>query len=234
MGGHHGYGGRVRKRAPVVRSLLYAAVMASLVSGCATPHYTALSRGYYALQAASAGASSVEIVGEGRYAYQFIITNPKDGSIWPNHPYALTTLNAFGARSVNLPFVADAKDVYQGVSDSQGRTAIFKLRYRLRDSRWDVRERIGKGDHGETFRLVGHDGKALGGFPYMLVLCSSPPIYHRGYSYPNGDTAYSASDGPVMAHLYVLDDDGEAEPEPCAAGRGEVKPEPPAPPPPKR
>jgi hypothetical protein len=179
-----------------VTMLMTLVAALTALSGCATQTYVALETGRLA---SSADAAKSLVVGEGRYAYQFTLIDPHTGKPWPNHPYALTT----GLHNhYHLPFVADPKNVYQGVSDGEGKTALFRLPVKISDRDWDLRERFGSGPNGETFRLKdASTGKPLADFPYLLMICSTPPQYHIGYSYPNGDTAYSASDKPERITL---------------------------------
>ena len=188
----------------IAGKVLWVFVLTTMQSGCATPH-TALTAGSMALDENPAA----ETVGSGRYAYQFVLTDPHTGTAWLRHSYALTTTKR---AHFDLPFVSDEKDVYQGVSDNAGRTVVFRLKVRLPDSAWDLRERFGTGPNGETFRLIDPKGKGLADAPYLLVICSTPLQYHRGYTYPNGDTAYAASIEPEEIKLFDngdIDDDDD-------------------------
>jgi hypothetical protein len=178
------------------RAALLLSTLLTTLSGCATQSYVALETGRLA---SSVDAAKSLVVGEGRYAYQFTLIDPHTAKPWPNHPYALTT----GPHNhYHLPFVADPKNVYQGVSDGEGKTTLFRLPVKISDRDWDLRERFGSGPNGETFRLTAAGtGKPLSDYPYLLMICSTPPKYHIGYSYPNGDTAYSASDKPERITL---------------------------------
>jgi hypothetical protein len=180
-----------------IRIQAFAVLMLAL-AGCTANTYSALETGRLA---SSADAEKSLVVGEGRYAYQFTLIDPHTNKPWPNRPYALTT----GRHNhYHLPFVADQKNVYQGISDAEGKTALFRLPVRISDKDWDLRERFGSGPNGETFKLkTSGSGKPLADYPYLLMICSTPPKYHIGFSYPNGDTAYSASDKPERITLSV-------------------------------
>jgi hypothetical protein len=210
--------------------LILLASLMPLLSGCHAT-YTALETGR--LASSTDGGNALVVIGQGRYAYRFTLIDPHTGKPWPNRPYALTT----GRHNhYHLPFVADEKNVYQGVSDAEGKTALFRLPVRIRDQDWDLRERFGSGPYGETFRLEDDStGKYLADFPYLLMICSTPPQYHLGYSYPNGDTAYSASAQPETVAIFIggsFDEDDLPkscdEPDDVQPGPNEVNPTAPA------
>ncbi|WP_043604458.1 hypothetical protein [Novosphingobium sp. Rr 2-17] len=183
------------------------AISASGLAGCEGTH-VARDAGAAALKTPTGGAA-VPVIGSGRYAYRFVLIDPHTGTPWPNHPYALTTTKH---THVRIPFVADEKNVYQGISDAMGSTVLFLMPYRLPDKAWDIGEQMGSGLNGETFRLTSPSGKPMANFPYLLVICTKPLQYHYGYSYPNGDTAYAASEHAAAVELYALissDDDGD-------------------------
>jgi hypothetical protein len=195
-----------------LQRLLWLALIAALspLGGCAAT-YSAMEAGRVAQQQ---GDPAVTIIGEGKYAYRFTLIDPGTNQPSPNKPYGLTT----GRNNpYHLPFVADEKNVYQGVSDADGKTAIFRLPVRISDGEWDLRERFGSGPFGETFRVTNAEsGKPLANFPYLLMICTTPPQYFRGLTYPNGDTAYSASAKPeTIELLYEGDFNDEDLPKSC-------------------
>jgi WG containing repeat len=151
--------------------------------------YTALSDGTVA--AASIVQSSQPAVGTGEFAYRFTLRDPHSGMPWPHRPYALSLSKA---QRHKLPFVADEKGVYQGTTDDEGRTGVFKLPFRIADQNWNFRERFGQGPFGETFRLVTpfHE-QPLVNTPYLITMCSKPVKNFRGYTDGDGNTAYTAS-----------------------------------------
>jgi len=174
-----------------------------------------------ALELGSAARADTEVIGSGDYAYRFVLLQPRTGKPAPDTDYALTTSRA---TDYKLPFVADEKKVFQGRTDSEGRTPVFRLPVRLPDNAFDLRERFGSGPYGETFHLTDHHDNDLFNMPYLVMTCTSPPRYFRGYTYPNGDTAYMASDGPINIQLLVLDDIDDPLPTRCddeSSGDGE-------------
>lgn len=52
-------------------------------------------------------------------------------------------------------------------------------------------------------------------------LSAVPPRFFRGYTYPNGDTAYTAGDSPINIQLRGLDAIDEPLPTSCEDGRSE-------------
>lgn len=165
-----------------------------------------------ALAAGAAAPAGGEVIGSGEYAYRFVLLHPRTGRPAADTDYALS---ASRATDYELPFVTDQKKVFQGRTDAEGRTPVFRLPVRLPDAAFDLRERFGSGPYGETFHLTDHNGNDLFNMPYALITCTTPPRFFRGYTYPNGDTAYTASDGPINVQLRVLDDIDEALPESC-------------------
>ena len=171
-----------------------------------------------ALAAGAAAPAGGEVIGSGAYAYRFVLRHPRTGKLAADTDFALS---ASRATDYDLPFVTDEKKVFQGRTDGEGRTPVFRLPVRMPDAAFDLRERFGSGPFGETFHLTDHNGNDLFNMPYVLVTCTSPPRFFRGYTYRNGDTAYTASDGPINIQLRVLDDIDEVLPKSCEDGRSE-------------
>ncbi len=171
-----------------------------------------------ALAAGAAAPSDSATIGSGEHAYRFTLLHPRTGKPTPHTDFALS---ASRTTDYELPFVADVKKVFQGRTDEEGRTPVFRLPVRLPDAAFDLRERFGSGPYGETFHLTDHNNNDLFNTPYLLIACTSPPRFFRGYTYPNGDTAYTASDGPINIQLRVLDDIDEVLPKSCEDGRSE-------------
>lgn len=171
-----------------------------------------------ALAAGAAAPAGGEVIGSGAYAYRFVLRHPRTGKLAADTDYALSTSRA---TDYELPFVTDEKKVFQGRTDGEGRTLVFRLPVRLPDAAFDLRERFGSGPYGETFHLTDHNDNDLFNAPYLLITCTNPPRFFRGYTYPNRDTAYTASDGPINIQLRVLDDIDEVPPKSCEDGRSE-------------
>ena len=171
-------------------------VLAVILSGCAG-NYTALEAGNEAITQNPAA----QIVGTGQYAYRFVVRDPHTGKPWPNRPYALTTT---GPRLYRLPFVPEEKNVYQGISDADGHTSVFRIADRLDDNIWDLRERFGSGPFGETFLFTGPTDQPLADAKYRLTVCSTPPRSHEGYTYPDGKTAYAATEKPEALDVSLV------------------------------
>jgi hypothetical protein len=197
---------------------LLDAVEAHLSASAVAPLPQADGDRWDALAAGSAAPAGGELIGSGAYAYRFVLLHPRTGRPAAHTDYALS---ASRATDYELPFVTDEKKVFQGRTDAEGRTPVFLLPVRLPDAAFDLRERFGRGPYGETFHLTDHNDNDLFNMPYALITCTSPPRFFRGYTYPNGDTAYTASDGPINVQLRVLDDIDEALPASCEDGRSE-------------
>ncbi len=165
-----------------------------------------------ALEAGSAAPTDTETIGTGDYAYRFVLLAPRTGKPAANTDFALS---ASKKTDYALPFVADEKKVYQGKTDEQGRTPVFRLPVRLPDNAFDLRERFGSGPYGETFHLTDHNDNDLFNMPYLLITCTNPPRTFKGYTYPNGDTVYTASDGPINIQLRTLSEITDPLPTSC-------------------
>jgi hypothetical protein len=169
--------------------------------------YTALNDG--TAVAASVVKSSQTAVGTGKFAYRFTLRDSHSGLPLPHRPYALSLSKA---ERHKLPFVADVKGVYQGMTDADGRTGIFKLPFRVADQHWNLRERFGQGPFGETFRLVTpYPEQPLVNTPYLITVCSNPVQNFRGYTDADGNTAYTASERAerLQIKMIFVFDDGE-------------------------
>ena len=197
---------------------LLDAVEAAFSAAEPAPATSAGEERWKALTAGTAAPSGTETIGSGDHAYRFTLLHPRTGKPAPDTDYALS---ASRATDYDLPFVADEKKVFQGRTDAEGRTPVFRLPVRLPDAAFDLRERFGSGPYGETFHLTDQHGNDLFNMPYALMTCTAPLRFFRGYTYPNGDTAYTASDGPINIQLRVLDAIDEPLPTGCEDGRSE-------------
>jgi hypothetical protein len=160
-----------------------AALAALFLSGC-TRTYQSLAYGR------AASEQTVERYGSGRYPYRFVLMNPSTNKPWPNHPFRLF------AKNLKLPSPQYEGAVYHGVTDANGMTPVFQMKYLLSDQAWVVIERVGEGRFGKSFimKSTGRNPAPIYGYPYALVVCSQPPIVHVGTSDAHGNTAYLAMD----------------------------------------
>lgn len=81
-----------------------------------------------ALAAGAAAPVGGEVIGSGEHAYRFTLLHPRTGKPAAHTDYALS---ASRATDYELPFVTDAKKVFQGRTDGEGRTPVFRLPVRL-------------------------------------------------------------------------------------------------------
>ncbi len=176
-----------------------------------------------ALAAGAAAPADTETIGAGEHAYRFILMDPRTAKPSPNTDFAFSTNRN---SNYDLPFVSDEKKVFQGRTDASGQTPVFRLPVRLPDSAFDLRERFGSGSYGDKFQLIDVIGNGLSNTPYLLAICSTPPREFRRYTYPDGTTAYTASEGPADVRVKVLDDIDQPTPTDCdkKAGQGEYPP----------
>lgn len=146
---------------------------------------------------------NARVIGSGPYRYRFVLRDTRTGARAENRPYALSNT------VVDLPFVTDAKDVYQGVTDAEGRTDVFALDAAA-PTGWFLRERVGEGPFGEQFRVVDeYTGEPVQNHPYAIVFCTQPPHRHESLTDADGYTAYAAA--PNVVDLVLLHDDGDAD-----------------------
>lgn len=139
-----------------------------------------------------------DIVGAGIYHYRLVLMDADTGNPAVQRPFALSN------SSVDLPFVLEEKDVYQGVTDEAGQTPVIALDVKVEASDWFLRERFGSGPYGEQFHMINDDyPEAVVGRPYTVVLCTEQPRYFSGYTDEHGYTAYTATQEPnVRMSLY--------------------------------
>lgn len=185
-----------RRKGDALKAFAYIclAVASMAAAGCATDR-DASTAGPVNLRPAGPAQ-----LGSGRYLYQFELRDAR-GKLETDKPFALSTQSKHGP---GLPFVADAKKVYQGVTDARGRTPVIALPFRVKPGDWRLRERIGEGPFGEDFRMTGPMGDhPLAGMDYVVVECSIPPRHHEGTTNAQGFTAYIASRQPEQLFLYV-------------------------------
>ncbi len=156
-----------------------------------------------------APADATPAIGSGPYRYQMTLRYGQ-GEAERRMPFALSLKEGL------LPFVAEEKAVWRGVTDDEGRTPVFALPNRITAKDVLFRPRLGDGPLGEQMQFVSEaDGHGLT-LHYRLVLCTSPPQQFSGLSDGDGVTAYAASTTPAHILAYALDDD------PHFVGRDEV------------
>lgn len=154
-------------------------------------------------------------VGSGPHRYQFVLRDTVSAAPAALRPFALSH-TAF-----DLPFVAAEKDVYQGITDAQGRTPVFAFEQAPPAQGWVLLERFGSGPNGERMRLQAGDGEGIGAMAYELVVCGKTPRLYRGVTTADGDTAYVATSAIVNLLLYI-DADSTAAGGDRSAGRIEA------------
>ncbi|MDY0955519.1 hypothetical protein SOM22_13155 [Stenotrophomonas rhizophila] len=154
-------------------------------------------------------------VGSGPHRYQFVLRDTVSAAPAAVRPFALSH-TAF-----DLPFVAAEKDVYQGITDAQGRTPVFAFEQAPPAQGWVLLERFGSGPNGERMRLQAGDGEGIGAMAYELVVCGKTPRLYRGVTTADGDTAYVATSAIVNLLLFI-DADSTAAGGDRSAGRIEA------------
>lgn len=154
-------------------------------------------------------------VGSGPHRYQFVLRDTVSAAPAALRPFALSH-TAF-----DLPFVAAEKDVYQGITDAQGRTPVFAFEQAPPAQGWVLLERFGSGPYGERMRLQAGDGEGVGAMAYELVVCGKTPRLYRGVTTADGDTAYTATSAIVNLLLFI-DADSTAAGGDKTAGRIEA------------
>jgi hypothetical protein len=141
------------------------------------------------------------VVGNGEYYYQFILVDTNKKPV-PNKLYALSTTGEKG--QYNLEFVKEEKDVFQGITDKNGKTAIFRTMTKIPLKNWFLRERVGSGIYGEQFQLTSTaDDTSISDYPYTIVACYKKPYSYSGTTDSNGYTAYAASGEEINLLLFT-------------------------------
>jgi hypothetical protein len=201
----------------------FGVCVALLCVAANAPKYDFLKAGLHAVR----NKAAIRTIGTGRYAYRFTLKRSGSNLAWPNHSYALTV------KGHELPFVGNEKDVYSGVTDEKGHTAVFRMDAKIADSFWTIRERFGSGPFGETFHITDEvTGGPIAYRPYLIVVCANPLQYYRGRSDELGYTAYVATPKEQKLQFYYgsLDyNDDSSLPKSCAEhddGYGASDPDP--------
>lgn len=141
------------------------------------------------------------VFGNGEYYYQFILTDNNKKPV-PNKLYALSTTGGKG--QYNLEFVNEEKDVFQGITDKNGKTAIFRTKTKIPLENWFLRERVGSGIYGEQFHITSAtDNTSASDYSYTIVVCDKKPYSYSGITDSNGYTAYAASEEGVNLLLFT-------------------------------
>lgn len=103
---------------------------------------------------------------------------------------------------MHFPFVKDEKQVFQGVTDSYGRTDVFAFEQPVDPKGWKLRPRTGKGEYGEQYVLSDQNKQPVEAFPYLLVVCGKKPHQYQGITDKLGHTAYVAT--PTVQNIIIL------------------------------
>jgi hypothetical protein len=151
-------------------------------------------------EAIEAPAEATPAIGSGPYRYQLTLRG-QGGEAQARMPFALSLNKGV------LPFVAEDKNVWRGVTDDDGRTPVFALPDRIDPKDVFLRPRFGDGPMGEQMRFVSQGDDQPLVIPYRLVLCTKPPQQFVGMSDGDGFTAYAASSTSARLLAYALDDD---------------------------
>ncbi len=164
-----------------------------IISGCT--HHAGSNR--TALSAGEAADASAKRYGNGRYPHRLTLINPQTQKPWPNHPFRLFT------KYHDLPIWQPSEKIFHGVTDADGMTPVFRMKFRISDAGWVIMERVGDGTMGKSFRVMskGLASKPIANYPYTVVMCTAQPIIHSGYTDYDGNTAYLAANVAATIHL---------------------------------
>ncbi len=144
--------------------------------------------------------SGAKVHGSGRYRYRMVLQDPKT----PAKPLRMQDY-ALSHDEIDLPFVADEKDVFQGTTDSEGRTDVFAFDAPLNPNRWRLRPRVGSGPYGEQFVLrQSHDNSVLDKFPYLLLVCDDCVFHPNTTTHSGPNPASDSGRNPPPAPLETL------------------------------
>lgn len=139
-------------------------------------------------------------VGEGEHTYRFVVRDANQpDKPWRRARYQVSTRE--GVKWEGGP------DAHQGVTDAQGRTALYRSKTPVAPEDWMVLPLLGKGQQGMTFRLVDQDDNGVADHPY-LIDAEGGAIF-CGRSLPGGHTARVLDRKPTTMRLYTCTDEGE-------------------------
>ena len=128
----------------------------------------------------SVGDKSVVSVGEGAHTYRFVVRDARQ----PDRPWRRARYQVSTREGVKWE---GGPDAHQGVTDAQGRTAVYRSKTPVEPQDWMVLPLLGQGPQGMTFRLVDQDDNGVADHPY-LIDAEGGAIF-CGLSLPGGHTA---------------------------------------------
>ncbi len=148
----------------------------------------------------SVGDKAIPSVGEGEHTYRFVVRDARQ----PDRPWRRARYQVSTREGVKWE---GGPDAHQGVTDAQGRTAVYRSKTPVEPQDWMVLPLLGKGQQGMTFRLVDQDENGVADHPY-LIDAEGGAIF-CGLSLPGGHTARVLGRNPTTMRLYTSTDEGE-------------------------
>ena len=130
--------------------------------------------------------------GEGAYTYRFVVRDANR----PERPWRRARYQVSTREGVKWP---GGPDAHQGVTDAQGRTAVYRSTSPVDPGDWMVLPLLGRGTQGLTYRLVDQDDHGVADHAYLIdvegggIFC--------GRSLPGGHTARVLSGRPTNMRL---------------------------------
>lgn len=143
---------------------------------------------------------AIASVGEGEHTYRFVVRDARQ----PDRPWRRARYQVSTREGVKWE---GGPDAHQGVTDAQGRTALYRSKTPVEPQDWMVLPLLGKGPQGMTFRLVDQDDNGVADHPY-LIDAEGGAIF-CGRSLPGGHTARVLDRKPTTMRLYTSTDEGE-------------------------
>lgn len=136
-------------------------------------------------------------VGQGPHTYRFVVRDPQNIS----RPYRHARYQVQVKGEATFP---DGSNVYRGITDNLGRTAVFRFTEAVPLTEWFVQPLFGQGELGEHFRLTsqGDCPSDLVDYPYMVSI-ENGPIF-CGRTLPGGNTPRFMSTEAGSVRLYTV------------------------------
>lgn len=139
-------------------------------------------------------------VGEGEHTYRFVVRDANQ----PDRPWRRARYQVSTREGVKWE---GGPNAHQGVTDAQGRTALYRSKTPVAPEDWMVLPLLGKGSQGMTFRLVDQDDNGVADHPYQID--AEGGAIFCGRSLPGGHTARVLDRKPTTMRLYTNTDEGE-------------------------
>ena len=154
---------------------------------------------YLGIESPASGQTRRQL-GTGSYSYRFVVRDPQR----INRPFRSGRYQIELKGEATFP---DGTHFHRGTTDRLGRTIAMRFNEPVAPDAWYVQPLVGRGEYGESFRLIDETGcaSAPGNLPYLIndqlggLFC--------GKTLPDGSTIRTMSTTPRTMSLYQMPTD---------------------------